>query len=94
MPAPEINVDTLKKFGTVKKNKHFINVTGENKKKAFIAKSKVSLQEYDEKYGKGDHVEIFSKDEIKKRHLGKVKCNIKFNSEDELVKLLTSYFAD
>lgn len=92
MPAPEINDATLEKFGSVKKNKHFTNIVDGNKKKACISKNKVCLQDYDEAYGTGDHVEIFSAEDIKKRHLGKVKCIIKFTSEEDLSTILEKYF--
>lgn len=83
--------DFLGTFGEVKANKIFTNVVGKNGKTAYISKRRVSLQDYKAEYG--PTAKAFSEEEIKARHLGKVKCIVKFKTDDELKEILSKYFA-
>jgi hypothetical protein len=83
--------DFLSDFGEVKENKTFMNVT-KNGKVAYISKKRVSLQEIKPEYS--SNAKTFTDQEIKQRHLGKVKCIVKFKNEDELKQILTAYFKD
>ena len=83
--------DFLKDFGEVKINKVYTNVIGTNKI-AYVAKRRVSLQDYDKSYG--SNVTIFDDKGITNCHLGKIKCRMKFKTDDELKDILTKYFAN
>ena len=80
----------LADFGDVKNNKTFSIVKSE-KKIACISKKQVSLQDYKDEYGGASH-KLFSEEEVKRRHLGKIRCIIKFKTDDDLKNILTEYF--
>ena len=90
MSKEPVSQDLLATFGDVKTNKIFTNVV-KNGKTAYIAKRRVSLQDFKPEYGTA--VKIFTDEEVKTKHLGKVKCIFKFKTNDELKELLTKYFA-
>lgn len=87
---PESPRDFLNDFGTLKLNKVYTNVCGKNGKVAYVSKKRVSLQDYKHEYGSA--VKVLSDDDIKKRHLGKVKCVMRFKDDEELKSILTMYF--
>jgi hypothetical protein len=80
----------ISKFGEVRETKHYIMVYDKSLKKALIMKRSVHLEDADKNYGQ--KTRIFSNDEIKKRHMGKIKCIAKFDNETELETILTTYF--
>ena len=82
----------LKDFGDVKENKTFSIVKGE-KKIACVSKKQVSLQDYKLEYGGKSH-KMFTEDEVKRRHLGRIRCIVKFKTDEDLKNILTEYFKD
>lgn len=83
--------DFLKDFGEVKTAKIFTSVTGANKKRACVSKRMVLLEDFSQGYS--ENIKEFSKEEMKRRHLGKFKCTAKFKTAEELKQILTKYFA-
>ena len=82
----------LKDFGTVKQNKVYTNVVGKNGKIAYVGKRTVSLQDFKSEYG--SNVKILTPENIVSGHLGKVKCSMKFKTEEELKQILIKYFSE
>jgi hypothetical protein len=62
-------------------------------KKALIMKKSVQLEDSSKANEFGLPVKIFLPEEIKKRHMGKIKCSVKFSNDEELAKILKIYFS-
>jgi hypothetical protein len=86
-----IEISKVQKFGETRSTKHYIQVADKSKKKALIMKNSVHLEDSDKKYG--DKMRVFTKEEIEKRHMGKIKCVVKFKEEQEVLKILELYFS-
>jgi hypothetical protein len=82
---------TLRKFGTIKEVKHYIEVYDPSLKRALITKRCIHLEDGNKHYS--DKMRIFTKEEIKKRHMGKIKCIVKYKNDIELIKILRMYFS-
>ena len=81
----------LNKFGTVKEVKHYIEVADPSFKRALITKRCVHLEDGSKKYS--DKMRVYTEEEIKKRHMGKIKCIAKYKNEIQLVEILEKYFS-
>ena len=81
----------LCKFGEVKETKHYIQVFDPSLKKALVMKRCVHLEDSSKNYG--EDMKIFTPEEIKKRHMGKIKCIVKYRTDDELKSILQAYFS-
>lgn len=82
----------LAKFGEVRVTGHYTIVYDKSLKKALIMKRSVHLEDADKDYGTLK-IRKFTTDEIKKRHMGKIKCIVKYSSDDELKRILEIYFS-
>ncbi|MDD5649332.1 MAG: hypothetical protein PHF86_02795 [Candidatus Nanoarchaeia archaeon] len=82
----------LSKFGKVRKTNNYIIVSDESLKKALIMKKSVHLEDATEKYGELK-TRIFSQEECKKRHMGKIKCVVEYSNDQELEQILQAYFS-
>lgn len=87
-----MNKVELSTFGEVRETKHYLMVYDKSLKKALIMKSCVHLEDSTKTYD-GLQVRIFSKEEIKKRHMGKIKCIVKYSNNEQLQKILEIYFS-
>ena len=81
----------LGKFGEVSETKHYTQVTDKSLKKVLIMKRSIHLEDGDKKYS--EKMRVFTPDEIKKRHMGKIKCIAKYKDDAELLKILQMYFS-
>lgn len=88
----EEDLQILEKYGKIKKNKHFVIIKQEKKSAGINKGLKVILEDYKKEYGESNNVKVFSEEEIKKRHSGKTKCEIKCASMQEVTELLDKYF--
>jgi aminoglycoside N3'-acetyltransferase len=88
-----MNIAQLSRFGTVKetKSKHYIEVLDGSLKKALIMKRKVHLEDSSKKYC--ENMRVFSPEDTKKRHMGKIKCICSYKSDEELANILSMYFS-
>ena len=82
----------IAKFGEVREVKNYTLVYDKSMKKALIMKKRVHLEDAIKEY-EGLKKRTFTKDEIKKRHMGKVKCIVKYSNDEELKKILGTYFS-
>jgi hypothetical protein len=82
--------EVLKKFGDIKETKHYTQVTDKSKKKALIMKRTIHLEDANKIYS--SKMREFMNDEVKKRHMGKIKCIVGYKDETELLKILEMYF--
>jgi len=87
-----IDKSKLSKFGDVKETKNYLKVYDKSLKKALIMSRCVHLEDSSKTY-EGLKTRIFNEEEIKKRHMGKVKCIVKYSNVDELEKILQIYFS-
>jgi hypothetical protein len=62
----------LYNFGEVRETKHYSIVYDKSLKKALVMKKSVHLEDATKDYGL--KIRKFTLDEIKKRHMGKIKC--------------------
>lgn len=85
----------LSKFGEVRVVKNYTMVYDQSLKKALVMKKSVQLEDTSKinEFTGIMLVKVFSTEEIKKRHMGKVKCSVKYNNDDELKKILKTYFS-
>jgi len=83
--------DMLEKFGTVNVAKHHVKIHTKNKT-AYVSGKQISLQDYKEEYG--PNAKHFSEEEIKRRHLGKVCCQVAYKTDEELLDVLDKYFSE
>ena len=81
----------LSKFGTIKEVKHYIEVSDPSLKRALIKKRCIHLEDGNKKYS--DKMRVYTEEEIKKRHMGKIKCIAKYSNDIELIKILEMYFS-
>lgn len=81
----------LSKFGSIKEVKHYIEVYDPSLKRALITKRCVHLEDGDKKYS--DKMRVFTEEEIKKRHMGKIKCIAKYKNDIQLKQILELYFS-
>jgi len=82
----------LAEFGEIKQTKHYVQVIDRSLRKALVMSKGVYLEDASKTY-ENLQVRIFKIEEIKKRHMGKVKCFVKYHSDDELMKILQTYFS-
>jgi hypothetical protein len=82
----------LSKFGEIRETKHYIQVYDKSLKKALVMKRCVHLEDASKQYD-GLSVKTFTPEEIKKRHMGKIKCIVKYTNDSELAKILQIYFS-
>lgn len=85
-----IDKNQLQKFGEVRSTKHYIQVVDKSLKKALIMKRSVHLEDSLKKYG--EKMRIYTEQEVKKRHMGKMRCVVKFNEDQEVLNILNLYF--
>jgi len=83
--------EVMEKFGTVNAGKHHIKVHNKNKA-AYVSGKQISLQDFKPEYG--PNARHFSDDEIKRRHLGKIRCQVVYKTADDLKGVLEKYFAE
>ena len=82
--------EQFNKFGDVKVTKHYIVVFDKTLKKAIVTKRCVHLQDGDKEYS--DKMRVYSKEEVIKRHMGKMKCVVKYKDQQDLMRILDLYF--
>lgn len=87
-----MNRAELGKFGEVKVVKNYSQVLDKSLKKALIMKKCVHLEDTSKTY-KDLPTRIFTAEEIKKRHMGKIKCVVKYKNDEELKLILETYFS-
>jgi hypothetical protein len=80
----------LLKFGDIKETKHYTQVIDKSLKKALIMKRCVHLEDANKPYS--TKMRSFKVDEVKKRHMGKVKCIAHYKDDAELLNILEMYF--
>lgn len=80
----------LLKFGDIKETKHYTQVIDKSLKKALVMKRTVHLEDANKSYS--SKIKSFSADEIKKRHMGKIKCIAYYKDDAELLNILDMYF--
>lgn len=78
------------RFGDLKETKHYIQIRDKSLKKALIMKNSMQLEDADKKYGV---MRKFSLEEVKKRHMGKMKCIVKYKDDEEVIKILELYYS-
>lgn len=84
----------LSKFGEVRIVKNYTMVYDPSLKKALIMKKRVQLEDASKANEfTGMSVKVYTPEEIKKRHMGKIKCSVKYASDDELKRILQIYFS-
>jgi hypothetical protein len=85
-----MDIEQLKKFGEIKETKHYVQIQDKSKKKALVMKRTIHLEDADKAYS--EKMRKFTDEEIKKRHMGKIKCIAGYKDETELIKILEMYF--
>lgn len=84
----------LSKFGEVRVVKNYSMVYDQSLKKALIMKRCVHLEDASKiNELSGMTIKVYTPEEIKKRHMGKIKCSVKYANDDELKKILKAYFS-
>lgn len=88
-----MNIAELSRFGTIKQteSKSYLQVLDGSLKKALIMKRTVHLEDASKKYS--ENMKVFTPDEVKKRHMGKIKCIVSYKTDEELSRILTMYFS-